>query len=97
MCYNRYKQNPHYSTEEVFMADGKKKELFRKFALEQVKTPENLSDYIRVTSPSAWLLLAAAAIVLAVLLIWGFFGSVEVVGVDGVVQQMRPIEFLWSN
>jgi hypothetical protein len=79
------------------MADGKNKELFRKFALEQVKTPENLSDYIRVTTPSAWLLLAAAAIVLAVLLIWGFFGSVEVVGVDGVVQQMRPIEFLWSN
>jgi hypothetical protein len=68
--------------------------IFRKYALEQVKSPENLSDYIRVTTPSAWLLIAAAAAILAGFAIWGFFGSIEIIDAAGMVQQIRPIDFL---
>jgi hypothetical protein len=68
--------------------------IFRKYALEQVKSPENLSDYIRVTTPAAWLLIAAAVAILAGFAIWGFFGSVEVIDAAGIAQQVRPIDFL---
>lgn len=52
-------------------------EIFRKKALDKMKSPENLNDYVRVTSPGVWLLLAAIIVLLAGAVIWGIFGQVE--------------------
>jgi hypothetical protein len=76
------------------MADQEKTSIYRKIALDRVRTPENLSEYIRVTTPSAWLLLAAAAVVLAGFFLWGFLGEIEVTAADGTVQYIAPIELL---
>lgn len=52
-------------------------EIFRKKSLEKVKSPENLDDYIRVSNPSVWLLLASVIILLAGVCVWGFFGRID--------------------
>ena len=59
-----------------------KSELFRKEAMEQLTSPEKLDDYIRVSTPSIWLLLGAILIFLAGILVWGTFGHLDV-SVDG--------------
>ncbi len=70
------------------------KSIFRKSALERMQTPDELNDYIRVTTPSAWLLAAAVGVLLAGFVIWGIFGSVEIANANGVAELIRPIEFL---
>ena len=52
-------------------------EIFRKKSLEQVKSPDSLDDYIRVTNPGVWLLLATVTVLLIGILAWGFFGRME--------------------
>lgn len=55
------------------MADS----IFRKESLKKVSSPEELNDYIKVTSPGVWLAIAAAAVLLIAALVWGIFGSLE--------------------
>ena len=45
--------------------------LYRKKSLEQIQSPEQLNDYLRVTNPSVWILLIAVILLLAGLLVWG--------------------------
>ena len=52
-------------------------EIFRKKSLDRVKSPESLDDYIRVSSPGVWLLLASVIILLAGACVWGFFGHID--------------------
>lgn len=72
--------------------------LFRKTSMDKVTGPEQLDDYIRVTSPSLWIVLAAAVVLLAAALIWGAAGSlpttISAVGVakDGVVTCYLPAD-----
>lgn len=66
-------------------------ELFRKKSLDRVNSPEQLNDYIRVSNPSVWMLLAAIIALLLGVCVWGIFGhldtTVDAVGVcvDGSV------------
>jgi len=57
--------------------------IFRKKALERITAPEQLTDYLRVTNPGIWTLLAAIIFLLAGLVVWSTVGSLETV-VDGV-------------
>ena len=51
--------------------------IFRQESLKKVSSPEELNDYIKVTSPGVWLAIAAAAALLIAALVWGIFGSLE--------------------
>lgn len=51
--------------------------LFRKDAMERVISPEQLHDYIRVSNPSVWLILAAVLILAAAASVWGIYGTLE--------------------
>lgn len=65
------------------MADS----IFRKESLKKVSSPEELNDYIKVTSPGVWLAIAAAAALLIAALVWALFGSLESsVTVRGIAQ-----------
>ncbi len=78
---------------------AKTNELFRKTAIDNVRTPEQLNDYIKVTTSGAWLVLAAVTVLLAALLFWGFFGQVQVIReVEGqtVAEWVRPISYLFQ-
>lgn len=52
------------------------KDLFRKKAVDRVSNPEQLNDYIHVTSPSIWLLLAGIICILLGAIVWGIFGNI---------------------
>ena len=45
--------------------------LYRKESLEQIQSPEQLNQYLRVTNPVVWILLSAVILLLAGLLVWG--------------------------
>ena len=53
------------------------KSLFRKESVERVSSPEQLSDYLRVTSPTVWVVLAAVILLLASLFVWSSVTAVE--------------------
>ena len=55
------------------MAENKNK-LFREKNLEQIESPESLNDYLQVTSPGIWIILATIVVFLAGACIWGTFG-----------------------
>ena len=69
-------------------------DLFRKKSLDRVTSPEELNDYIRVTTPSVWLILIATVVLLAGILVWSVFGTVESENSDGTVKTLHPITFV---
>ncbi|MDO4537281.1 MAG: hypothetical protein Q4B54_03895 [Coriobacteriales bacterium] len=48
---------------------------FRKQATDRLSSPDDLDQYLRVTSPSVWLVLLAIMLLLVGLLVWGLFGT----------------------
>ena len=50
---------------------------FRKESVERVSSPEQLSDYLHVTSPTVWVVLAAVILLLASLFVWSSVTAVE--------------------
>ena len=53
------------------------KQIFRKSSIARVSSPEQLNDYIRVSNPSVWMMLAAVIVLLAGVCVWGIFGRLE--------------------
>ena len=49
--------------------------IFREKSLERMSSPEQLDDYIRVTTPSVWMGLLAVVILLAGILAWSMLGT----------------------
>ena len=52
-------------------------QIFRKESVERVSSPEQLSDYLHVTSPAIWVVLAAIILLLASLFVWSSVTAVE--------------------
>ena len=57
--------------------DKKEFKLFREKSLEAVESPESLNDYLRVTSPGVWLILAAVIALLVGAVLWGILGRIN--------------------
>lgn len=51
--------------------------IYRKKSIDRVKSPEQLNDYIRVSNPGVWLVLAAVIILLVGICTWGVFGKLD--------------------
>ena len=68
--------------------------IFRKKTMDRVSSPEQLNDYIRVTSPSLWLVLLGLLILLVGVIAWSIFGTVPEHGKDGTVSQIHPIKYV---
>ncbi len=47
--------------------------IFREKSMERVSSPEELNDYIRVTTPSVWIVLIALVVLLVGMLAWSIF------------------------
>lgn len=54
-----------------------KDRIFRKKSLNRVSSPEQLNDYIRVTSPGIWIILAAVLMMIVGLIVWGVVDKIE--------------------
>lgn len=60
--------------------------LFRKESIERMQSPEKIDEYIRVSTPKAWILAAALALIAAGVIVWGFVGSIpRTMTVSGVI------------
>lgn len=53
------------------------KQLFRKASIDRVSSPEQLNDYVRVSNPGVWMILAAIIALLIGVCVWGIFGKLE--------------------
>ena len=53
--------------------------LFRKKTVDKISSPEQLTEYLKVTSPRMWIILAAVIMVLFAVVVWGFIGRMETV------------------
>ena len=54
-----------------------KSNLFRKQSIERVKSPEQLNDYLHVTSPAIWVVLVTVLMLMGVLFAWSAFTAYE--------------------
>lgn len=69
--------------------------IFREKSIQRVTAPEQLNDYIKVTSPSVWMLLAAVLLLLIGITVWGVFGQLETaVNAAGVSQGGKLLVFV---
>ncbi|MBR0133492.1 MAG: hypothetical protein IJM14_10485 [Lachnospiraceae bacterium] len=53
------------------------KELFRQKTVEKMSTPDDLTEYLKVTSTSVWMVLATVLVLLTGLIAWGFLGHLD--------------------
>ena len=60
-----------------------KNKIFRQRSLDRIASPEKLNDYMRVTTPSVWLVLSAVVVLLLGFLYWAAFGRLDVVVAGG--------------
>lgn len=72
--------------------------IFNKKATEKLRSPDDLEEYVRVTSPSVWLILGACIALVVGLLAWGFFGVVTSgIDVTGTVVDNTPLCMLSAD
>lgn len=61
-----------------------KEQIFRKESLDRISSPEQLNDYLKVTNPGVWAVLAAVIFFIVGILIWSVFGRLTTtVTLDG--------------
>jgi hypothetical protein len=58
---------------------GNDQTLFRKKTIDKISSPEQLTDYLKDTSPRMWIILAAVIMVLLAVIVWGILGRMETV------------------
>ena len=51
--------------------------VFRKKTLERISSPEQLTDYLRVTNPGIWVILIAVIILMTGVFVWSCVGTLE--------------------
>ena len=71
-----------------------KAKLFREKNVETIESPEALNDYLRVTSPGIWLILAGIVLCLIGVCIWGIFGHIDSTMDTVVVSQGGEVDCL---
>ncbi len=54
-----------------------KNSIFREKSIEQISSPEQLNEYVKLTNPGVWFILAAISVILAGACIFGIFGSID--------------------
>ena len=59
------------------MAEKQGSTLFREKAMARISSPEDLTSYLRVTSPGMWIILAAVIALLVGVFAWSAVGTLE--------------------
>lgn len=56
-----------------------KESIFRKKSMERITSPEEIDDYMKVTSLSMWFVLGFVILLLSAIVLWGFVKQTELV------------------
>ena len=73
---------------------NKENTIFREKSISKVSSPESLNDYIKVTTPSVWIVLTALVVLLVGILAWSIFGRVKTHTADGNTEEVAPITYV---
>ncbi len=80
------------------MSEQEKKQensgVYREKSMDRISSPESLNDYIRVTTPSVWIILVAVIALLIGFLGWSIFGTVEARDTAGNISKVHPITYV---
>ena len=68
--------------------------IFREKSMERIASPDQMDDYIKVTTPSVWIALLALVVLLIGILAWNIFGTVEVHDENGEPEDIHPITYV---
>ena len=69
-----------------------KKNIFRQESLDRMTSPEQLNDYIRVSTPSVWLILSAFFILAVSVIVWGVTGTLpQTASLNGVIEKDHTV------
>ena len=71
--------------------------LFRKKSMDRIASPEALSDYLRVTSPAVWLILAAIILLLVGVLIWSSVASIDSIATGTAQVESGSMRILFND
>lgn len=72
--------------------------IFSKKAQDKLRSPDDLDEYVRVTNPNVWVVLAACACLMIGMFAWGVFGTVTTsVGTVGTCVEGHTVCFLPSE
>ena len=69
-----------------------KKSIFSQQALDRINSPEQLHDYMKVTNPGIWIVLAAVVVILVGFFVWMSVGVIETTVKVGVSTQNKQAE-----
>ena len=61
---------------------------------ERIQSPDQMDDYIKVITPSAWVALIALLVLLAGILAWSILGTVPAHDAEGNRQEVHPIAYV---
>lgn len=73
--------------------NNEKETIYRQKSIEKISSPEQLHDYIKVSSPGAWIVLLAIIVFLVGALVWAVNGSI-IINTDYGKKIIAPIELL---
>ncbi len=59
------------------MSANEQPAVFRKKTLDRISSPEDLTDYLKVTNPGVWVVLAAVIVLLCGIFVWSCVGILE--------------------
>lgn len=59
------------------MSANEQTEIFRKKTIDRISSPEDLTDYLKVTNPGIWVVLAAVIVLLGGIFVWSCVGTLE--------------------
>ena len=59
------------------MSANEQPAVFRKKTLDRISSPEDLTDYLKVTNPGVWVVLAAVIALLCGIFVWSCVGTLE--------------------
>ena len=71
--------------------------LFRKKAMARISSPEDLTSYLRVTSPGMWIVLAAVIALLVGMFAWSAVGTLETTVDATVIVQDHTAQIVASG
>ena len=57
----------------------KKEKIFRKDAVDKISSPEQLTEYLRISTPGIWLFMIAILLIIFGLICWAAAGTIETV------------------
>lgn len=55
------------------------KQLFRQKSMDKITSSDQINEYIHVSNPSVWIILAAVIVLLIGVCVWGIFGQLDTI------------------